>query len=128
MIQEVPFRRKHQDGGFVREIELEDARRGAVFDRIQTARLFLAVKEVAIPDRLMVVGAVAESDDGGQSVVRTPDAALAILLGFEAEGAVLVMSGVEIATREKWPNEELYRFGSGGSRLARPERSRIRLA
>ena len=57
----------------------------------------------------MVVGAVAESDDGRKPIVGTPNAALAVLLGLETEGAILVMGGVEIATGEKWPDEELCR-------------------
>ena len=110
MIEEMPFRRQHQDGGFMSEIELENPRRSAIFERVQTARLFFAVEEIAIPGRLLAIGAVAESDDPRKSIVGMPNAALAVVLGVETKGAVLMMGGMEIAPGEKRPNEKFCRF------------------
>src|SRR5688572_33471166 len=71
------------------QVPREDARRGEVLDRIQTARELGVIAEVAIPVRLMAVLTVRGDVNRGDALVGAPDQPISMTFGLEAEGAVL---------------------------------------
>jgi hypothetical protein len=80
---------------------VEYARRCEVFDGIEAASELLVVAEIAIPLGPVLVVTVGDGMNRRDPIVRAPDQTIVPSLGIEAEGTVLVMQRVVIASRQK---------------------------
>jgi hypothetical protein len=87
-------RAEDQDRPAPLEVEPEAAGRGEVLDTIEAAIPFGRVDEIAVPVWLGVIFAVADCDDLGQRLIRTPGDAWAIHRTAEVADRVLAMQRV----------------------------------
>ncbi len=88
----------------LRQVPAEDSGRREILDVVEPACAFFGVQEVSIPIRLMRVSAVRRDDDRRQAGVGPEDDAPARHLGVEAEGGVLVMERVVVASGQERPD------------------------
>jgi len=86
--------------------ELEPSGRRQVLDEVEPALPLRIVLEVAIPDGLVPVRAVAKHGDRRQARIRAPGDPRPGDLGHEVAAAVLVVQGVVVATRQERAHEE----------------------